>query len=247
MRALLVRGMLVGLVAALLATVVAWVLGEPEVGNAIAFEEAHAPPPAPGEHEHEVVSRTAQQTVGLITAMGVYGVAFGGLFAVVFALAYGRIGPFGPKATSVLVALGGFVAIYLVPFLKYPPTPPATGNPDTIGSRTALYFSLVLLGVLAVAMAVYIARRAAPRLGTWNATLAGGAASIAVVTVFYLVTPTVNEVPDGFDPTVLWRFRLASLSIQLVLWSALGLLFGALTERALERGRTGAALTRAHA
>ncbi|MBC6459015.1 CbtA family protein [Actinomadura sp. HBU206391] len=238
MRSLLVRGMLVGLVAAALATVIAWIFGEPQVGHAIAFEEAHSAAHEAGGHEPEVVSRTVQQTVGLITALGVYGVAFGGLFAIVFALAYGRIGRFGARATSVLVALGGFVAVYLVPFLKYPPTPPATGNPDTIGSRTALYFSLMLFGVLAIVAAVHVGRRLLPRLGGWNASLAGGAAFVAVVGVVYLVTPVVNEVPDGFDATVLWRFRIASLGIQLVLWGTFGLLFGALTERAFNRGRT---------
>ena len=41
-RNLLVRGMLAGLAAGLLALVVAYFLGEPRVDQAIAFEEAHA-------------------------------------------------------------------------------------------------------------------------------------------------------------------------------------------------------------
>jgi predicted cobalt transporter CbtA len=45
--------------------------------------------------------------------------------------------------------------------------------------------------------------------------------------------PTVNEVPPNFPATVLWRFRIASLGTQLVLWSTLGLGFGFLAERAL--------------
>jgi hypothetical protein len=36
---------------------------------------------------------------------------------------------------------------------------------------------------------------------------------------------------------VLWRFRVAALGIQVVLWTTIGLLFGALTERAAARGR----------
>jgi predicted cobalt transporter CbtA len=43
--------------------------------------------------------------------------------------------------------------------------------------------------------------------------------------------PDVNEVPADFPATVLWRFRLAALGTQLLLWGVIGGLFGALTER----------------
>ncbi|MGO9135375.1 MAG: hypothetical protein ACLP8A_15190 [Methylovirgula sp.] len=33
---------------------------------------------------------------------------------------------------------------------------------------------------------------------------------------------------------MLWRFRLAALGLQLVLWTAIGLLFGVLTERSFD-------------
>lgn len=69
MRSLLVRGMLTGLAAAALALVFAWIFGEPQVGHAIAFENAHDKmarmAPAP-----EIVSRSVQQTWGLATGIG---------------------------------------------------------------------------------------------------------------------------------------------------------------------------------
>jgi len=37
---------------------------------------------------------------------------------------------------------------------------------------------------------------------------------------------------------VLWRFRLASVGIQAVLWATFGLAFGAWTERRLRRQHT---------
>jgi predicted cobalt transporter CbtA len=50
--------------------------------------------------------------------------------------------------------------------------------------------------------------------------------------------PPINEVPDGFPAMVLWQFRIASLGMQLVMWTTIGLLFGRLTERAMaERPR----------
>src|SRR5215813_13438522 len=232
MRMLLVRGMIAGLAAGALALVFAWIFGEPQVGHAIRFENQQArlagAVPAP-----QLVARTIQETFGLAPGVGLVGVALGGLFSIAFAVCYGRIGQFGPRATSALVAIGGFTAIELVPFLKYPADPPSVGNPATIGHRTALYFALIAISFAACVASVLIGRRLAPRFGNWNACLLAAAALIALVAVAYLVMPAINEVPADFPAAVLWRFRLASLGIQTVLWATLGLAFGALIERSL--------------
>jgi hypothetical protein len=232
MRTLLVRGMLAGLAAGALALIFAWIFGEPQVGHAISFEDQQArlagAAPAP-----ELVSRTVQETFGLAVAVGLVGLALGGLFSIAFAICYGRIGRFGPRAASALVAAGAFVAVELVPFLKYPANPPSVGNPATIGHRTALYFTMIVISVAVAVAVIYLGRRLAPRFGNWNASLLAAAAFIALVTIAYLALPAVNEVPGDFPAVVLWRFRIASLGTQAVLWATLGLLFGALTERSL--------------
>ncbi|MEV0595598.1 CbtA family protein [Nonomuraea cavernae] len=232
MSALLVRGMLAGLASAAFALVFAWIFGEPQVNLAIGFEEQQAAV-AEAAHEHEVVSRTIQETLGLAVGIGLFGVALGGLFAVAFAIAYGRIGSFGPRATAALVAGGGFVAVALVPLLKYPANPPAVGNPDTVGTRTLLFFALMAISIAIMVVSVQVGQRLAARLGNWNAALAGGGVFIALVAAAYLILPSVNEGSANFPATVLWDFRVASLGVQAVLWTGLGLIFGALTERSL--------------
>ena len=37
--------------------------------------------------------------------------------------------------------------------------------------------------------------------------------------------------PADFPADVLWRFRMASLGLQVVLWSTIGVVFGVLAER----------------
>lgn len=243
---LLLRGMLVGVVAGLLAFGFARVFGEPEIDRAISFEETKAGPHAHGEaHTHskqhasteapeqELVSRATQSGLGLLTGLLVYGAAVGGLFALVFAFAYGRVGRLGPRATAALLALGAYVAVVLVPNIKYPANPPAIGQADTIGSRTALFFLMILISVAALALAVMLARRLSTQFGTWNATILAGAAFVVVIAIAQYGLPAVNEVPDQFSAALLWRFRLASLGIHAVLWTTIGLLFGALIERAM--------------
>ena len=249
---LLVRGMLVGALAGLLVLVFAEIFGEPQVDLAIAFEEQsaaaeheHAAAPSAAEpaagHSHdaeeELVSRGVQSTVGLGTAVIVYGAAIGGLFALAFAAVYGRIGTLSPQATAGLLALLGFVAVYLVPALKYPANPPAVGNPDSIGLRTGLYLLMLVCSLVALAIATRLRRSFVSSHGAWNGTVLAAGVYFVLVCVAMLVLPRINEVPDNFSALLLWNFRIASLGMQVILWAGLGLGFGLLAERYLASSR----------
>ncbi len=246
-RTLLVRGMLVGIVAGLLSFGFLKVYGEPQIDRAIAFEERMDEEKAEFEKRHgmpmpeeqaELVSRPVQAGLGLFVAVMVYSAAFGGLFGLAFAFAQGRMpGELSPRALAALLALIGFVAIYLVPNLKYPANPPSVGNPDTIGTRTALYFGMIGISLIAIVGAVNFRRTLTARYGAWNATLVVAGYYLIVMVVAALLLPTVNEVPDEFPAVVLWKFRVASLGAQVILWATLGLLFGALTQRAYVHSR----------
>ena len=231
-RTLLIWGMVVGILAGLLAFGFAKLFGEPQVDRAIAFEDqmdrAKGEEPGP-----ELVSRTVQSGVGLLTGVVVYGTALGGLFALAFAFAYQRIGRLSARGTSALLAAAGFVAIFLVPQLKYPSSPPAVGLPETIGYRSELFFLMILISVAALGLAIVIAPRLAARYGNWNAALLGAAVFIGIIVLAQILLPDINEVPDQFPAVVLWRFRIVSFGIQLILWATFGLLFGVLAERVL--------------
>lgn len=229
-RSLLVRGMLVGIVAGLLVFFSAHWLGEPQVERAIAFESAadQARGEAP---EPEMISRHVQRTAGLLTATIVFGAAIGGIYGLVFAYAYGRTGPRRPRSLAAFLAGLGFVAITLAPSLKYPANPPAVGNPDTIGIRTGAYFLMIFVSVAALVLSLKLSSSLIRKWGDWNGALAAAAIFVGVVAVIAFFLPSINEVPEGFPADVLWRFRLASWALQLILWASIGLLFGWLTER----------------
>ncbi|GAA2319044.1 CbtA family protein [Nonomuraea roseoviolacea subsp. roseoviolacea] len=233
-RTLLVRGLLLGLLAGLIAGGFAFAYGEPRVDSAIALEEAHAAREAPGHHhgEEELVSRPGQKA-GLFLATGLYGLAVGGVFALVYAGLRGRVGPRSEGGLALAAAGTAFVAVILVPFVKYPANPPAVGDPDTIGSRTLLYVVTILVGLAATAIAVATARRVTA--GPWARWVSAVAAFLVPVVAAWTLLPTVNEVPDGFPATLLWQFRLASLGTQLVFWTAFGVLFGWVSDRAARR------------
>lgn len=229
---LLVRGMLVGLLAGILAFGFAKVFGEPQIDRAIAFEEQMSA--MHGDAHEELVSREVQSTVGLLTGILVYSVSLGGVFALVFAYSLGRAGSIGPRGLAALLALAAFVAVILVPGLKYPANPPSIGDPETIGQRTKLFFLMLLVSVAAMVIAINAARKLIASRGVWSGSLLAVALYVVIVAVAGLLFPTINEVPDSFSAVLLWKFRVASLGIQIVLWTTVGLTFGWLAERKLK-------------
>lgn len=223
--------MLVGLLAGLLVFGFARWTGEPQVDRAIAYEPSMDK--AKGEApEPEMVSRPVQRGPGLLAGTVVFGTALGGIFGLVFAFSRGRLSQSRPQVLSALIAGISFVTIVLIPSLKYPANPPAVGDPDTIGIRTAAYFLLITISIVAMTLAIKARGRWLKSLGNWNATVLVGLLYIGVVTLCSQFMPAIDEVPSGFPASLLWNFRIASLETQVVLWSSLGLLFGWLTERA---------------
>ena len=223
------RGLVVGAIAGLLAGVFAFVFGEPRVQDAIDIENAasaHAGLALPLAHVSDWVVSRGEQRGGLFLATALYGVAAGGLFAIVFAVLRGR----GTQRTDWELAtrLAGaiFAALVLVPFLKYPPNPPAVGDPETIGDRTAFYVILLVGSALAMLAAARVMWSLRPDAPPWARPLAGAGTFIAVAGGLALALPGVQEVPAGFPAPLIWEFRLSSLGTQAVLWAALGIGYG---------------------
>ena len=251
---LLWRGMVVGILSGLLAFGILKTVGEPAVDRAIAFESAmdeakakaeydakvaRGENPPPIQPEEELVSRTVQGEIGLFTGAMTYNIAFGGLFALAFALCYGRIGNWSPRVTASVLAISGFASVYAAPILKYPANPPSIGNPDTIGIRTAIYFGMILLSLASMIAAWNVRNRLIEQFGAWNASLIGIAVFVVAVVIFGLAMPPLNEVPEGFPAVVLWQFRMASLGAQAIMWTVIGLGFGAWVERDLAPAKQG--------
>jgi hypothetical protein len=232
---LVLRGFIIGIFAGLLAFGWAKVFAEPAVEAAIAFESAQdvakaAAAKAAGKQPEpdgpEIFSRTVQSGMGLLTGLVVIGAGIGCLFAVMFAFANGRMGNLGPGPTAALLAFLALMSVYVIPALKYPANPPSVGEPDTIKYRTGLYFLMMAISIASTMGAYLLRRRLVPSYGSWNGSLIAIGAYLVVVSFFFVILPGINEVPAAFPAVTLWNFRVASLSIQVVLWGSVGVMFG---------------------
>lgn len=251
------RGLLAGALAGVFAFAVARIFVEPVIGRAIGYEdgigEAHeSMHGSAGGHDHgvELFTRGIQANVGMGFGVLAFSIAMGALFAVVFAVAYGRVGNVSARVLSVLVAGGMLLSLYVVPGLKYPANPPAVSLGETIRERTLLYLLMVVVSAALFIGAIYLGRRLVTRLGTWNATLAAAGSYLVAVAVVMLVLPTVDETPgplrddagniifEGFPADDLYQFRLYSLGVQVVMWVTIGLVFAALISKVSDGRRS---------
>lgn len=238
--AFLIRGLAAGLVAGLVAFAVAFALGEPHIDDAIALEEAAAAHLTPEEIAADEaaaaepgmveISRDDQKSFGLLTGTAVIGTALGGLTALGAAGVVGRLGRLSARGATLLVAGIGFVSIALVPFLKYPATPPAVGDPDTIGSRTSEYFAMLLISVLAAIAAVILGRRLLGRLDGVTAGLVSALGFVAIVATAGALLPDAEPL-GAFPADLLWYFRRSSILTLASLWATIAVVLTFLVGR----------------
>ncbi len=235
-KSLLWRGMVVGIVAAIIATMFARLTAEPQIDLAIGYESVHAAHHMDARvHEKELVSRATQKGAGLLTAMMLYGAAVGGIFALLFAYGYGRFGQAGPRSFALLLAALAFLLIVIVPGIKYPQTPPAVGSHDTVGLRTAAYFAMIALSVGGAVIASKLRAALVRSRKGIDATLLAVGGYIMLVLLGQCLLPVVNEVPADYPATLLWNFRVAAILTQMILWATIGIAFGLWAEQVMRR------------
>jgi predicted cobalt transporter CbtA len=222
------RGALAGLAGGMASALFLLLVGERTIGDAIRLEEAR------GGGGQEVFSRGVQ-TAGGALGMVLVSVALGVVFAATFAAVRHRLPGRDDWQRAITWAATAFVVVYLVPFAKYPPNPPAVGEPGTINERTLLYVAMLAWSIGAA--------WAAARLGAWlrgrdfqdPARLSAMAVGwVVLVAVGYAVLPGSPDAVTA-PATLIWRFRLASAGGALTLWAVIGVVFGWLSVSAARR------------
>ena len=189
------RGLVAGAAGGAAAALFIRVFTETQIGFALDFEDAAGlggPPGDPAEF-----SRATQYWGGMAAAV-LYGAVIGLALAVAVAAVHHRVRARNEFGRVIRVAAAAFVAIVVLPGLKYPANPPAVGDPDTVGERTRLFLSLMGASILIVFAAwflwEYLSERGwdgAPRFA------AVGGAFVAVVALAYVVWPPS---PDRIVP-----------------------------------------------
>jgi predicted cobalt transporter CbtA len=118
-----------------------------------------------------------------------------------------------------------------MPYVKYPPNPPAVGDPATISERQWKYLALIFLSLVALAGAARLSR--ALRERQWlddERLIAVGLATVVPLGLILALLPPFSD-PIEVPANLVWRFRIASLGGNLLLWAVLTVTFGAAAVR----------------
>ncbi|WP_128910808.1 CbtA family protein [Tropicibacter alexandrii] len=231
MTRLLVLGLLAGLLASVVTFGVARLVGEPALDAAIAMKTTDSHTHAtdtPDLSDTGGMSRHLQAGPGLFVGLAAVGVALGGILAISFAVARGRILHGSTRATVAWITALGFAAVIVVPMLKFPGNPPAVGNPETIGARTLAYFAFLALSLATLGPAVSAVKGIASRR---RKMLIGAGIYAGVMSGAAILLPSFHEVDPAFPRDLLWQFRASTLAVQATLWASTGIAFGWLVER----------------
>jgi hypothetical protein len=230
---LLLAGMLSGLIVALFAFSYTRVYAEPNIERAIALEEGGDHHEAAGEG---TISRSTQRNAGLLVGLAAYCAALGGFLAIGLASFHGRLSA-RPRSSVWMLALTGYVALALVPQLKFPANPPGVGSSETIGVRTELYFVMIMLSAACMAASAWTAYRTRLRVGPVISVFVGAATFAAFAFVSMTALPATSETPHDLPRDLLLEFRVHAALLQLIVWGGLGLLFGEVAEHVVSRDR----------
>lgn len=244
---LLGRGLVAGGAAGLAAGLFSLLLAEPLMDKAIRAEEkrtaaeehAHHGAGQAMQHHEELFSRSTQHA-GLVIAAVVAGLAIGVLFAVAYALVHRRDPKASPWPRALAFGAAAFLAVSLLPGLRYPANPPGVGDSGTVGDRQAMWLAAVAIGVLGMFLVWQVYVRLSARSVPVR-HIAVTATTVAVLAVLYLLPDNPDPVP--VDATLLWDFRMLSLASHALLWAVFAAVFGGLGLRALKAADPAAATT----
>jgi hypothetical protein len=106
-----------------------------------------------------------------------------------------------PRNLVWMIAGFGFLGVYLLPFVKYPANPPAIGHSFTIHTRGPLYLAMVASSLVLLGLAVYLARKLAPRLGMVPAVVVSAVAFLVVYGVLIGLLPSLGNLPANVAAT----------------------------------------------
>lgn len=198
---------------------------EPFIEQAIGLENQQAA--AEGEiiDPTELAGYRLWQRGGGIAAGTVLGLSLGALFGLVFA--YGRSSLPGSSNVKKAIALAGimWLALYLVPAIKYPANPPAVGDPETIYARQGLYLAILATSGFAALGLAFLYKKVEGRA---KAVVPAIYAAI-IAAAFALLPPSPDEITAPMD--LVTSFRIASGATMTMFWVMLGAILGAFWDR----------------
>jgi len=215
--------LLAGAIAGTVLGVVNLIAVEPHIERAIELEMQNAAQSGQAINSEEFTAYRFWQKGGEIVAGTVLGLSIGSLFGIVFAYTHNSIPGSNNKKKALVIAGIMWLVLFLIPALKYPPNPPAVGDPETIYYRQTLYVAfLVVSGFSALGLA-FIYRKMGS-LNSWKGVVIPAAYVIIIAGAYFAFPSSPDPINAPMDLVI--GFRITSAITLGMFWGLLGVIFG---------------------
>jgi predicted cobalt transporter CbtA len=214
--------LLAGAIAGTILGAINQVVVEPYVDHAIELEMRNTAQSGQVINPAEFAAYRFWQKGGEIIAGTILGLSIGSLYGIVFAYTRGSISGTNNKKKALIVASIMWFVLFLMPALKYPPNPPAVGNPETIYYRQSLYVAFLAISGFSALGLTFLYRKMASS-NTKKAIIPSAYA--AIMAGAYLAMPA-NPDPINAPIDLVIGFRITSAITISVFWALLGMIFG---------------------
>lgn len=165
------------------------------------------------------------QKSGMVLAGGIFGLATGSLFGIVFAYSRNALPGKHEIQKSLFLAILMWTTVFIIPFLKYPANPPTVGDPNTIVYRAILYLSFIAISGFGSLAFYYIYKK----LSKNKKILAFTGYAIFISIAFVLMPQNPDRVSAPMD--LVNGFRMMSAISVTVYWIINAVILGALWHR----------------
>jgi predicted cobalt transporter CbtA len=218
----LVVALLSGAIAGTILGLVNQITVEPFIDRAIGIETQRNIASGEAVDLNEQSHYRMWQKTGEIVAGTMFGTSLGALVGIVFAYTRNRLPGSSNQKKAVILTAVMFFVLFLVPALKYPPNPPAVGNPSTIYYREILYIAtLAISGSTSLVLAISYRRLS----GFRSKNIIMPLLYAIIVSAAYLMLPS-NPDEITIPNDLMTNFRLASVTTMAMFWVLLGVIFG---------------------
>jgi predicted cobalt transporter CbtA len=219
--------LLSGAIAGTLLGLINQIIVEPFIDRAIGIETQRNIASGEAVDLNEQSHYRMWQKIGEINAGTIFGTSLGALVGIVFAYTRNRLpGSNNQKKALILTGLMFFV-LFLIPALKYPPNPPAVGNPSTIYYREVLYIAILAISGLSSLLLAILYRRLSA-FSSKNIIIP--LLYAIIVSASYLMLPS-NPDKITIPSDLMINFRVASVTTMAMFWVLLGVIFGSLYDK----------------
>jgi predicted cobalt transporter CbtA len=218
--------LLAGAIAGTILGTINQVAVEPYIEQAIELEMQHTAQSGQVINPAEFAAYRLWQKGGEIIAGTILGLSIGSLYGIVFVYTRSSISGNNKKKALIVASIMWFV-LFLMPALKYPPNPPAVGDPETIYYRQSLYVAFLAISGFSALGLAFLYRKMVS-LNTKKAIIPSAYA--AIMAGAYLAMPA-NPDPINVPIDLVIGFRITSAITISMFWALLGVIFGAFWDK----------------